>query len=129
MKLADEVSEIADFIIKYGKGLYEEYERSLIESYIDEHIGFGTLLVIRDKQKRIVSAVRWNWATRDTAKILDLVIRPDYRNKALLRDMLIRCKLAMPQLKYISFHRKRANRLSNSTYLIEDFIGGFHGKR
>ena len=84
----DLVSLVADFLIKHGKGLYVESERSYIEEYIATHIGYGTLMLLW-KEKELVAAVRWNWVSNEIAKILDLVIHPDYRDKALLRDMLI----------------------------------------
>ena len=120
--------EVADFVIKHSNGLYEEFERDSIEDYIEAHIVYGTMMIVREKGE-IISVVRWNWTNWNTLRVLDLIIHSKYGNKAVLRDMLIKAKLAMPRLKVITFYRKMPGRLKLSEHTIEQFLGGFHGKR
>lgn len=121
-------SEVADFLIDHGEGLYKDTERNYIEEYISRHILYGTIMIVR-KQKKVIAVVRWNWITNSTAKILDLVIHPKFRHKAVLRDMLIQAKMSMPQLTTLCFHKKKLGQNRLFTNEVFDFIGGFHGKR
>lgn len=101
-----ECNEIADFVIKYSDGLYTKDDHEHISSYAYVHAVYNTLIVARNKGK-IVAVCRWNWITNNEAKILDLIIRPDYRNKQVARDMLLKAKMALPLLERISFKRKK----------------------
>lgn len=102
----DECNEIADFVVKNSEGLYTLSDHAHIATYAYVHSIYGTLLVVRSKGN-IIAVCRWNWISKDEAKILDLIIRPDFRNKRVAKDMLMKAKMAMPQLKHISFQRKK----------------------
>ena len=114
-------SEVADFVIRYGEGLYTAMHRPMIQEFIEKHMGYGTLFVVK-KNSEIVAVTRWNWVDRHTANILDMVIRPDYRKKNVMKSMLVEASLAYPYLKRLKFHRKKHNR--NVDCLVKKFIGG-----
>lgn len=120
--------EIADFVIRYSDGLYNESERSAVEGYVKIHINYSTIMLIRDMDGKIVAVCRWNWLEWDRARVLDLIIRPDFRNGKVLRDMLLRAKLQFPQLKTLTFFRKNGGSLRSSTYLVNKFLGVSNGK-
>ena len=101
-----ECNEIADFVIKYSDGLYTKDDHEHIASYAYVHAVYNTLIVARSKSK-IVAVCRFNWISKDEAKVLDLIIHPDFRNKQVARDMLLKAKMAMPWLERISFQRKK----------------------
>lgn len=98
--------EIAQFVIKNSDGIYKESERVHIATYADIHMKYGTLMVVRDKGE-IVAVCRWNMPEVGHATILDLVVRPDFRHKHLIKTMLLRAKMAMPELETISFQRDK----------------------
>lgn len=102
----EECNDIADFVIKNSDGLYTNDDHKHIATYAYVHAIYGTLLVVKVK-KAIVAVCRWNWISNNEAKVLDLIIRPDYRNKQVARDMLLKAKMAMPGLERISFQRKK----------------------
>lgn len=121
-----ECNEIADFVIENSDGLYGMDAHEHIASYAYVHSIYGTLMVARLKGK-IVSVCRWNWVGEGHAKVLDLIIRPDFRHKQVAKDMILKAKMAMPQLKRISFQRKkyamRASGITVSRWLKEKHYG------
>lgn len=121
-KLNDaEVGEVADFVIKYGNGLYHPTHKPRIEAFIRQHVEYGTLMVVQ-KEGSIIGVCRWNFTDIDTICVMDLIIHPDYRKKWLMKSMLINGVLAFPWLKSMTFHRKKHNR--DTKCLIKKFIGG-----
>lgn len=122
----NECNEIADFILENSDGLYGMDAHVQISSYAYVHSIYGTLMIVRLRGE-IVAVCRWNWLTNSHAKILDLIIRPDYRNKQVAKDMILKAKMAMPQLKQISFQRKkyamRASGIEVSRWLKEKSYG------
>lgn len=121
-----EIKKVADFVLKYGPNLYQESHRTIIESFLETHMGYGTLLVVRAKGE-IVGACRWNWLNQDTVKVLDLIIHPAHRNKRTMKSMLVHALKAYPWVKYMKFCRKKYS-YRESTYMVNDFIGGKHGR-
>lgn len=115
-----EVKSVTDFVLKYGKSLYDEIHRPYIESFVEKHFEYGTILVVK-KRGNIVAVCRWNFPDRNTVKVLDLIIHPEWRNKSTMKAMLVHGVKAYPWLKYITFSRKKHN-YRNSTYLISDFL-------
>jgi N-acetylglutamate synthase-like GNAT family acetyltransferase len=118
-----DIQDITDFVLKYG--LYQGVSRNQIEDYVEKHMNYGTILTARDKGK-IIGVCRWNSDDPQVLNVLDLIIHPDYRNKRVLKSMLIQGLLNYPWYKYIKFHRKKHNRDTN--VLIKDFIGGSYGR-
>ena len=117
-------NEIADFVVANSDGLYNESDKAHIATYAGLHIKFGTLIVVRDKGD-IIGVCRWNWVSPFHAKILDLIIRPDFRHKQISRNMLLKAKKAWPSLEHISFQRKkyamRASSIEFSRWLKEKY--------
>lgn len=118
---ADIPGEVADFVLKYGNGLYHPMHREKIADMVSQHIGYGTIIVVR-RNFDIVAVVRWNFLSNDTIKVLDLIIRPDYRRKNVMKSILIQGIQAHPNVKRMVFHRKKHNRDVNC--LVSTFIGG-----
>lgn len=123
----NEISEIAEFVLTHARNLYVPTQRHLIEKFIEEHMKYGTLIVVRAKDG-IVAVCRWNWFNPQTIKVLDLIIRPDHRNREVMKSVLVQGLMANPWAKYMSFHRKKHNR--DITCLISKFIGRkYNGRR
>jgi len=122
----DECNEVADFVVENSDGLYGSDAHAHIAQYAYVHSIYGTLMVVR-KSGAIVAVCRWNWLSSGEAKIIDLIIREDFRNKQVARDMLLKAKMAMPRLEHISFQRKKyAMRVSGfpiSRWLKENYYG------
>lgn len=116
----DEAYEIANFVLD-NSDLYKPEDRDYMARYIFSHMKFGTMMCVRDKDSSIVAACRWNWVDYHTAKILDLVVRKDFRNKNVLKKMLIRAKRAYPQGEFIIFSRKKY-RHREVGYMISDWL-------
>ncbi|MFA5133096.1 MAG: hypothetical protein WC444_07255 [Candidatus Paceibacterota bacterium] len=94
-------SKIADFVMSYT--MYRDREK--IEEYIRLHACYKTLMLFYDSKDNIISFCRWNIESKDTANVLDLVIRPQYRNVGLLKIMLEKGIKMYPNTKYITFDR------------------------
>lgn len=120
------IEEAADFVLLYGGGLYTAAQRPIIEEFIERHMGYGTLMIVRIKGE-IVGMARYNFPEWDTVTILDLIIRPDHRNRTVMKSMLIQGLMTFPQVKRMSFKRKKHDK--TITCLIDKFLGVKHGKR
>jgi hypothetical protein len=57
------------------------------------------------KLDKIIAVARFN-IDGDTAKNLDVIIHPDYRNKNLMRLMLLRGWRRFPYVKYLEYERE-----------------------
>lgn len=101
-----ELNEIADFVVHNCDGLYDFSDRPYIAQYASVHANYGTIMVVKDEGE-IVAVCRWNMVTPSHARVLDLIVRPDFRNKNLVKSILLQAKMAMPRLETISFHRKK----------------------
>lgn len=101
-----EIQDIADFFLKYGEGLFKESQREDLERAVEGHIKYNTIKVIKDDEK-IVAAVRWNWNEDNTVHILDLTIRPDYRNLGLVDRLAILCLKENPDIVGLHFENSR----------------------
>lgn len=112
--------EIADFMVAHSDGLYADSEATHLVRYIELHIVYGTLMVVRDKGD-IVAVCRWNMKSPFEAEILDLVVREDFRHKNISRQMFKKAKEAMPLLQNISFRRKKYHNRER-TYSLSDWI-------
>uniref|UniRef100_A0A6H1ZYY9 Putative acetyltransferase n=1 Tax=viral metagenome TaxID=1070528 RepID=A0A6H1ZYY9_9ZZZZ len=79
-------------------------DREKIKDYILQHEKFQTIDYAIDKGE-VIGVCRWNIIDKDTAHILDLAIREDWRKKGLARDFLIR-GLQKWNIKYLVFERE-----------------------
>ena len=115
-----ECNEIADFVVENCNGLYSVNDHAHIAAYAYLHSVYGTLMVVKNEGD-IISICRWNMITPTHAKILDFIVRPDFRHKFLAKNMFIKAKMAMPQLETVSFHRKKYA-MRSSSYLLDRWI-------
>ena len=120
-KQSELLDKCIEFVLTYGHNLYSRMEAVVVREFLEKHMLYGTMMVCWDKGS-IVAIVRWNWKTRTSAQILDLIIHPDYRNKRIMQSILVRAMVAYPWLKTISFHRKKHDR--DVTCLVTKFLGG-----
>ena len=112
--------EIADFIVTNSDGLYADKEAIHLSKYLELHIIYGTIMIVRDKGD-IVAVCRWNMTKPTHAEILDFVVREDFRNKNLSKGMFKKAKEAMPLLQNISFSRKKYHN-RESKYPLSNWI-------
>jgi len=94
------LNKLIDFIQKY----LPYKDRDKIKEYILLHEKFQTIDYAIDRGE-VIGVCRWNIIDKDTAHILDLAIREDWRKKGLARDFLIR-GLNKWQVKYLMFDRE-----------------------
>ena len=112
-------TEVADFVCQFSDGLYSYGDHAQIEKFVMLHMMYGTLMIVRDNGE-IIAVCRWNMPTPTHARILDLIVHPNFRHKFLARKMFIRAKRAMPQLETFEFHRKKYN-FRTSHHLISNW--------
>ena len=96
--------DIANCLARFWKdfGYYEVSFDKLLWA-IQEHLKYGTIETI-ELEGEIIAFARFNVAT-DVATILDCVIHPKYRNKNLMRLMLIKGLKKFPYVEYIEYER------------------------
>jgi len=105
------IEAIADFVIKYspekkGKSQYIEENREKIIETIKQHILFKTCVVVNDLDG-VVAICRWNISRSGTiAHILDLIIKPEYRNKRYINRLLIKGLRMYPKVKFLEWERE-----------------------
>lgn len=118
-----ELKKIVDFVMKYSTYT----DRETIAEYIQQHWQYKTAFVVYDANNEIAAVCRWNVSPSGTvATVLDLIIREDWRNKNLMRQLLTKALWTFPKLKYISFERGYDNKQPCEkplkTYSIERFL-------
>ena len=100
------LDEIARFVIKNGKGLYLQLDYNAIKNFIEKHIAYKTLIIVRDKEG-ILAVCRWNIPTKEEAHVLDLVIRKGHKYKQLIKSILIQGLKVFPEAKYLVWEREK----------------------
>lgn len=107
-----DIGAIADFIIKYspkdkkGKTPYAEKEREKIKEYTVKHIFYKTCIIVRDEDG-IAAVCRFNISpSGKIAHILDLIIKPKYRNKNFIKRLLIKGLRIWPQVEFLQWERE-----------------------
>ena len=122
------IEAIADFIIKYSpknkeKTLYTEKDREKIKEIIVKHIYYKTCVIFSDLDG-IVSICRFNMSpSGKVARILDIIIHPKYREKDLMRKMLLKGLRIFPQGEFIEFERSFVeNDKGFRSYPIKKFL-------
>ena len=98
-----ELQKIAEFFLKYS-GYLVDIE--IAKSYILKHYEFKTAFVGHDDEGEIIFVCRWN-INGDTAEILDLYIREDYRGKKIIQQLLKQGIWVFPEVKRIKFERQK----------------------
>ena len=113
---AGAIQEIASFWRSYG---YYDVSYDQLLWAIGEHLKYHTIEVIKVRDE-IIAFGRFNIDGLN-ALILDVVIRPDYRNQRLMKLMLLRGWKRFPFVKFIQFERglkdKRTRRISMTKFL------------
>ena len=115
MIIADEILE---FWKKYG---YYDYPQEILLEAINKHLEFKTIEYVKLKNQ-IVALARWN-VEEDTAHILDCVVRPDFKNKRLIKLMLLRGWKQFPYVKKIRYQRGIFGDERWKEFTIERFLG------
>jgi len=99
-----EIDEIVEFIVEYYG--YKSTDWKYLQGLIAQHAAYNTLLVIRSDDDRIAALCRWNiLPTNQDMMILDIVLRPDWREKGLMKRMLLKGLSMYPEVKYLIFER------------------------
>ena len=116
------LDEIARFVIKNGKGLYLQLDYNTIKNFIEKHIAYKTLIIVRDKEG-ILAVCRWNIPTKEEAHILDLVIRKGHTYKGLIKRIISKGIIMYPMIKYLVWEReKKYPNRNKRKYLISDIL-------
>lgn len=98
------IDAIADFVIKYGGRKKEEREK--IKEVIKQHINYKTCIVVHDLDG-VVAVCRWNISNSGkVAHILDLIIKPEHRNKHYINRLLIKGLKIWPSVKFLEWERE-----------------------
>lgn len=92
--------KLVDFILKN----FPYSDRSKLIEYLKQHRDFNTLDYASDNNGEVVALVRFN-VNNNIFEILDFVVRKDYRNKGVGRDMILRALMNFPDVKYLEFKR------------------------
>lgn len=102
------MNAFAEFIIVHGQGLYTPDAYKKLFYVTNKHKAYNTLTVLEDEQG-IYAIARFN--IEDTvARVMDVVIRPDKRNKRVLKELIKQSWAKFPSLTHIRFERgMRAN--------------------
>ena len=111
------IPKIIKFWRKYG---YYDVDISTLRDIIEKHIKYKTLLV-EEIDNEIIGICRFN-IEGDTCICLDVVIRPDYRNKRLLKLFIIKGLRRFPYVNKLRFERGVRNTRFKE-YDIYKFLG------
>ena len=96
------VQQIVDFIQKYAT--YKD--RAALEVRIAKHIDYKTYFVVYDLVGDIVGCCLWNISPDGkTCQVLDCIIKNEYRNNGMMRNMLTRGLAMWPMVKLLQFNR------------------------
>jgi len=94
------LDKLTEFVLEYST--YKD--RKALEERIAKHIEYKTYLVAYDNQGDIAGCCLWV-IDGDTCRILDCIIKNEYRNNGMMKSMLQRGLAMWPVAKNISFNR------------------------
>ena len=98
--------EILEKLVEFVKTYLPYTDKDLIKKYLEEHNVYHTLYYAIDEQGEIVGVCRWNISEDSkTAHILDLAIRPDFRNQGVGKDFLKRGLSLWKNVTHLVFER------------------------
>jgi len=107
-----DINAIADFVIKYspqhkaGKKAYTEEDRERIVKFITRHIQYKTCVILMSLDG-VAALCRFNISpSGKVATILDLIIKPEYRNKNFIKRLLIKGLRIWPEVKFLQWERR-----------------------
>lgn len=116
------IDRVVSFIL--GHSTYTDREH--MKECVIKHLEYHTC-IITDDEKGIVSFCRWNVPKKDTAHILDLIIREDKRGKGILQETVIRGLKLFPDLKYIKYELGYDDGLQNKELKKRDIFSFMYG--
>lgn len=82
---------------------YEKYSDAEIDNIILQHIKYGTISILLDKEK-VISLLRVN-VSGNICDVCDLAVEDGYDFNKLVRQMTIELWGKFPYLKYFKFYR------------------------
>jgi hypothetical protein len=82
----------------HAEGTYKELYEAL-----QKHAEWNTIVSISDDEGELIGVCRFN-ITGCESYILDIAIRPDKKNKGMLRELLIRGLKHYPNVKQLRFN-------------------------
>lgn len=100
MQLADELTDFA-----YEFGAHKNKEE--LKKAISGHIGFNTFCLVRQQGTGPIIAIALFNIFKNTAEILEVIVRPEFRNKGLLKRLMVKGLRKWPETKYFLFKRGR----------------------
>jgi len=113
------LNKLTEFIQKY----LPYSDKDLIKKYLQEHSNYGTIDFAIDDNREIIGLVRYNVSEDgETGFILDLAIRPDWRNRGLGNHFIKRALKSFPKGKWLDFKRGRKARSNERKILISEFL-------
>ena len=113
------LEKLTDFIQKY----LPYSDKDLIQRYLKEHSSYGTIDYAFDYAGEIIGLVRYNVSPDgEIGYILDLAVRPDWRNKGLGNHFIRRALKSFPKGKWLVFKRGRKARSEERKILISEFL-------
>ena len=116
------LDEIARFVIQNGKGLYTQLNYNSIKNFVERHIAYKTIIIVRDSEG-ILAVCRWNIPIKEEAYILDLVIRKGHTYRGLIKRILLKGLRMYPDTKYLVWGRlKKYPNKEQKKYLISDIL-------
>ena len=100
MGLTDKLTE---FVIKYSN----HTKKGTIREIIRKHLEYNTCIYLTDEKNEIGAVVRWNISKSGIiAHVLDLIVRPDFRRRGLIKTMLIKGLIKYPLVRFLSWERE-----------------------
>lgn len=122
--MGDAIDErLLEKLVEFSQKYLPYTDKDLIKKYISEHSVYGTIDFAIDDNQEIIGLVRYNVSDDgEVGEILDLVIRPDYRNKGLGNHFIRRALKTFPKGKWLVFKRGRKNRNEERKILISEFL-------
>jgi len=92
-----------------------------LREYLLLHIKYNTCNILYNESGDIIAISRWD-IKGDTAYILEVVVKKDYRRKGMLKDLVKIGSQMYPHVKYIEFERNWEEDSKVKKYKIERFL-------
>lgn len=93
---------LTDFFWEHCPYLHRENLKEDLEKVIEEHLEYKTIVWLTD-ETGLIGLCRFNIEDKE-AKILDVAIRPDQRNKDILKQLLLMGLQLWPNVKQLRFN-------------------------
>lgn len=116
-------------IVEFIKPYYEDRYHEKIRLSVEKHLQQGTYDYACDKSGLVAVVL---WILREdgrTIHVRELIIRPDWRRRGLLRDFLLRVLYNNPNLEVLSFARLRKGSGRIRRYDIRNFLRRTHERQ